>query len=98
MTYNLTNLTNANTFLGVVKETNNAVGGSFMAMTILALWFIIFIASKRYSTWVSVFTASFICSIVSTLFVFSGLLPMSLYSIIITILSISIFIGVWWRN
>lgn len=98
MAYNLTNVTEANDILGVVIATNDLVNGSFSVMVMFSLWLVIFIATKRFSTTVSTFTASFICSIVSTLFLFAGFVVLQTYVIIMTILVISIFISVWWRN
>jgi hypothetical protein len=65
--YDLTNLTSANDFTGVLKFSNEVTGGLFFTLTMVAIFLILVMILKRWSFDVALLVSSFICAILSTI-------------------------------
>jgi hypothetical protein len=76
MAYNLTELANADTIYKLVVFSNNASSSLLIVLLVLALFFIMLMALKRFEFDAALFVSSFVCFIVSALFVYAELLSL----------------------
>lgn len=66
MIYNLTNITDANSFIDITKAINDITGGYFSAFLLFSLLIIGFIVLKgRYDTRIVILANSFVCTLIS---------------------------------
>lgn len=86
MTYNLTNVTDANNIYALIKGANElGVPGLYAGLFLVSIFFVMFIAMKRYDTPTVFVAASFVTTIVASLMFFLGIIN-SLLMILTTIL------------
>ena len=76
MAYNLTELANADSIYKLVVFSNNASAGALIALFMLAIFFVLLMALKKYDFDAALLTSSFICFIISVLFVYAQLLAL----------------------
>jgi hypothetical protein len=75
MAYNITNITEANTYPEIIKATNELTGGLYAALILFALFMIVFIVFKNHETKAVFVGNSFFVSVVAALMFFGGFIP-----------------------
>ena len=76
MTYNLTQLANADTIYKLVVFSNDAALGNLISMFIFALFFVLLMALKRYEFDSALLVSSFICFVISALLGYAELISL----------------------
>ena len=76
MAYNLTELANADTIYKLVVFSNNASNTLLISLLVLALFFVMLMALKRFEFDAALLVSSFVCFIISALFVYAELLSL----------------------
>jgi len=76
MTYNLTQLANADTIYKLVVFSNNAANSMLLTLFVFALFFVLLLALKKYDFAQGLLVSSFICFIVTALFVYAELVAL----------------------
>lgn len=74
MPYNLTNLTSADEISKIIIFSNEVTGGAFFAMMMWAIFFIIIMIMKRFSFIDALLIDSFICTVISVMLAYAGML------------------------
>lgn len=74
MTFNMTQLQQANTIMKVVVYSNDSTGGVLMIGFMLAIFFVMLLAMKRYPFPKALLATSGISFVISVLFVYAKLL------------------------
>lgn len=75
MPYNMTNISEANTYLDIVTATNDITAGLLMALFLFAVFIIVFIVFKDRDA-LSVFIGdSFLVAVLAAFFFFAGMIP-----------------------
>lgn len=94
--YNLTNISEANTYVEIVEATNQITGGLYFAVILFAVFLIVFMIFKKQDTLVVFIGDSFLVSVMAALFFFAGFIPwyMLMIPVIMFIASIAIYIMV----
>ena len=95
MTYNLTNITESQTFAQYLIETNNLVNGYYASLFLLMLFFILYIIMQNYDTRVALLVPSFIVMIIASLFVFLGLVGWSAVVITGVVMGGALIATIW---
>lgn len=91
MAFNLTNLTSATGFYDVASFANEATDGAFMALMVLAVFFVILIAmAYRRDFKVGLASASFIVFVLSGVLAFAGLVNVMLVWAFLAVAAFSI--------
>ena len=95
----MTNFSNVSTFAGFLAEANNQTSGWFWSGMNLMIFLVLFITLTFSFGWeAALFSAGYVCIIVSVLLVFLGLQSMFVTSIIIGIMLITFIIMMWSKN
>ena len=76
MTINLTNFTNANNILDIAQYSNNSTGGLLFNGLIIVIFLILVMAFYQYPLKYRVLVAGWICTVLSSLLWFAGLLQL----------------------
>lgn len=92
--YNLTALQNETSFLELIEVINTSTNGWLIGIILISLFVILFIAMKRYETLTALRTASFITTIVASLFFILNWISGGVFSIPVVILLFTIFWGI----
>lgn len=74
MTYNLTNLTNADNIWGLVNFANQSTNNILVGLFIISIFFILLMALKQFSFIKAAFASTFISFILSMILTYSKLL------------------------
>lgn len=74
MTYNLTNLTNADNIWGLINYANQSTDSLMVGLFMIAIFFILLMALKQFTFIKAAFASSFISFILSLLLTYSKLL------------------------
>lgn len=74
MSYNMTQLQNADTFFGIVQYANASTNGVLMGLMMVAVFFVLLMLMKRYDFEVDLLVSSFISFILSLILVYAKLL------------------------
>lgn len=72
--YNMTELSNVETFSGIVTYANNSTGGLMVGMFLLAFFFIMLMALKKWDFTNALLTSSFIAFIVGAVLSYADIL------------------------
>lgn len=91
--YNLSLATGGNNLLGIIQASNTYTDSSFGVLILIAIWVIIFLRLKNYETKAAMFTASFLCSIVSLLFVFMSFVSFNVFLLCVLITAVVMVLG-----
>lgn len=73
MSYNLTNITEANSYIEIVEGVNDLTGGLYINVVLLIIFFAVFIIFKNFNTKAVFVADSFLVSVVAALAFFAGL-------------------------
>jgi hypothetical protein len=96
MTYNLTNITNANGLPDIAIAVNDMTGGLYGSFLLYCLFMVLFLSLKGQNDTVSVMlVASFATTLVGALLLFIGLIGWVSLSVMFVLLVASILIAVW---
>jgi cation transporter-like permease len=89
--YNLTNLTSSQSLLDIIRFTNNdATGGLFMALMIVAIFFILLLNLMKWDFTDAILISSWVCFILSSMLLYMKLVP---FIVVIAFLSITAFVS-----
>jgi len=76
MTYNLTELANADSIYKLVVFSNNASSTLLISLLVLALFFVLLMALKKYDFSAALLVSSFVSFIISAFFVYAELISL----------------------
>jgi|SaaInlStandDraft_4_1057021.scaffolds.fasta_scaffold104892_2 hypothetical protein len=76
MTYNLTALASSGTIYELAVYANNASNQTLVFFTVLALYFIMILALKKYDFGSAFLVSSFVCFVISIFFAYAELLSL----------------------
>lgn len=94
--YNLTNITETQTFADFLIETNTLVNGYYASLFLIMLFVVLYILMQGFDTKTALLVPSFIIMIMASLFVFMGLIGWSAVVIAGVFMS-ALIIAVVWR-
>jgi len=94
MTYNLTNVTNANTMLDLATGANQLSGGTLAISSLLLIFIISFLGAKTYDTEVALIISSFVTSIIAILLFIIGWIGVEILVVPLVLLVGSIFMNI----
>jgi len=97
MSYNLTNVTNANTFLEQFVAINCLTGDIFAIMLLFTLFIVMFLTFKNYDTRVVLLGSSFIISLISVMFLWAGIIGTTPVMICVGMLVLSLVLATFWQ-
>jgi len=97
MSYNLTNVTNANTFLEQFVAINSLTGDIFAIMLLFTLFIVMFLTFKNYDTRVVLLGSSFIISLISVMFLWAGIIGTTPVMICVGMLVLSLVLATFWQ-
>lgn len=92
MSYNLTQLQNANNTLDIVTYANESTGGVFLGIMVIGIFFITLFVLKKWEFDEALFPASFICFVISAILTYTDLLN---FIFPLLFLTISAFTGLY---
>jgi len=90
MMYDLTNLTNSSGLGEVMMFSNEVTGGMFISMTLVAVFFILFVMQKKYDTIDALLSSAFVCFVLAVLLAFAGMVSFWLVVAFLTLLAFGV--------
>jgi len=91
MTYNLTNLTDSTTTIGIVSVANEFTGGMLVLFFTLAIFFIMLILFRNTKIEADLLVSSFITFLIASIFSYIGLLVIGIPLAFLIIAALSFF-------